>query len=271
MPSPISSPQNFRIKAAAKLRERKERNTQQLFLIDGLRECQCAWQAKISFTEFFVHEALPRTLALESWLDELEQANVPVYVTSSVPFEKIAFGERDCSVVAVAKSWNTELNTLQVPEKPLFLIVEGIEKPGNLGAMLRTASAVGVNAVVATGLGTDWFNPNTVRASLGALFSVPVCYAAVETLVPWLKEHDIKIFAARVNGSVNYTTVNYRDKCAIVVGSEAEGLSSHWNNANSTAISLPMQGAVDSLNVSVSAAVICYEALRQRMLGKGAV
>jgi TrmH family RNA methyltransferase len=130
--------------------------------------------------------------------------------------------------------------------------------------LLRTADAAGVTAVIATGMGTDWFNPNTIRASLGAVFTVPVFQAEVAALIDWLQQRQVQLFAARVDATLEYTSVSYSSACAIVLGSEAHGLSAAWSPAVATGIYLPMHGKVDSLNVSVTSAILLYEAQRQR-------
>jgi TrmH family RNA methyltransferase len=145
-------------------------------------------------------------------------------------------------------------------------VVESIEKPGNLGAVLRSADAAGVSAVVATGGGTDIFNPNVIRASLGTVFTLPVRSASSDDALNWLSEHRLNVFTARVDAPRLYTDVAYTGPTAIVLGSEFAGLSSVWNASGVTAIKLPMRGAADSLNIAAAAAVLFYEALRQRNL-----
>jgi len=147
---------------------------------------------------------------------------------------------------------------------PLVAVLEGVEKPGNVGAVLRSADAAGVSAVILADPRTDLYNPNAIRASLGTIFTMPVCEAAGGDVLARLREHKYSILAARVDGAVPYTEVDYRRPTAIVLGSEAEGLSPIWSGDDIRAVRLPMRGAADSLNVSVTAAVLFYEALRQR-------
>jgi TrmH family RNA methyltransferase len=149
-------------------------------------------------------------------------------------------------------------------KNPLVAVLEGVEKPGNIGAVLRSADAAGVSALIVADCRTDLYNPNTIRASLGTIFTVPVCEAPSGDVLAWLRENKISIIAARVDGTMPYTEVDYRGPTAIVLGSESSGLTSIWNSPDITAIRLPMLGAADSLNVSAAAAVIFYEALRQR-------
>jgi TrmH family RNA methyltransferase len=147
---------------------------------------------------------------------------------------------------------------------PLVVVLEGVEKPGNLGALLRSADAAGVSALVLADSRVDLYNPNAIRASLGTIFSLPVCEAASGEVLAWLQQHELQIFAARVDGSVPYTERDYRGPTAFVLGAEATGLTSAWNAPDITAIHLPMRGIADSLNVSATAAVLFYETLRQR-------
>jgi TrmH family RNA methyltransferase len=149
--------------------------------------------------------------------------------------------------------------------RPLVVVLEGVEKPGNLGAVLRSADAAGVSALILADSRVDLYNPNAIRASLGTIFSIPVCEAPSGEVLDWLRQHSLKIFAAKVDGSVPYTQVDYRGPTAFVLGAEATGLTSAWTAPDITAIHLPMLGIADSLNVSATAAVLFYEALRQRL------
>jgi TrmH family RNA methyltransferase len=177
---------------------------------------------------------------------------------------RIAYGERCEGVVAVAEARPAELNNLVLSETPLVAVLEGVEKPGNIGAVLRSADAAGVSALVLADCGTDLYNPNTIRASLGTLFTVPVAVATADETLAWLRERKLAIFTAWVEGSRAYTAADFRRPAAIVLGAEAEGLTQRWNAPDVTPVRLPMLGEADSLNVSVTAAVLFYEALRQR-------
>jgi TrmH family RNA methyltransferase len=158
----------------------------------------------------------------------------------------------------------TSLAELAAPADSLICVLEQLEKPGNLGAVVRTAAAAGVGAVIVADAHTDLFNPNAIRASLGAIFQLPVCAASAEDTQNWLAQRGGPVYATRVDASVPYTHVDYRGPCAVVLGSEARGLSETWQGPSVQPIALPMLGPVDSLNVSVTAAVVFYEALRQR-------
>ena len=261
IPMDITSPHNPRLKAAAKLRQGNVRAQEHRFLIEGRREIQRAIAAKVAIEEAFVKIG---DASQNELVEQLRLAGTQILPTAPGPFEKLAFGERDEGIVVVARTPQVELDNLRLPEPPLVLVLEGVEKPGNVGAVLRTADAAGVSAVIVAAGGTDLYNPNAIRASLGAIFMVPVCAASSEETLAWLQQRKLAIFATRVDGAVDYASASYRGPSAIVLGSEAHGLSPTWCGAGVTAISLPMLGVVDSLNVSATAAVLCYEAVRQR-------
>jgi len=262
--SDITSAHNPRLKAAARLRDRRDRAREGRFLIDGRREIERALIAKIVVDEAFVKADEQTQQELAGLIEDLLASGTRILVTAPAAFEKIAFGQRDEGIVVVASTPQWDLATLRLPENPLVAVLEGIEKPGNVGAVLRTADAAGVAAVVVAEGGTDLFNPNVIRASLGAIFTVPVCAASSTETLAWLKECGMSIFAACVDAPTDYASVSYRGPSAIVLGSEAGGLSHAWRAPEVTAISLPMRGVVDSLNVSATAAVLFYEAERQR-------
>jgi TrmH family RNA methyltransferase len=163
------------------------------------------------------------------------------------------------------KGWGgSSTATPTTPQNPLVAVLEGIEKPGNVGAVLRSADAAGLSAVIVAAPRTDLYNPNAIRASLGTIFTMRVCEAASSEALAWLRQRKFTILAARVDGSVSYTEADYRGPTAIVLGSEAEGLSPMWTGDDIAAVRLPMLGAADSLNISATAAVLFYEAMRQR-------
>jgi RNA methyltransferase, TrmH family len=273
MDNEITSPQNQRVKDAVRLRDRRHREKQGRILIDGARELRRAMDAGVNLLELFVCEPLCQSDDARLLLAALPQSGEILHVTPPV-FEKLAFGQRAEGVLGVAEMPRPTLGSLAVrgggsstatpTGPPLIAILEGVEKPGNVGAVFRTADAAGLSAVIVADGRTDLYNPNAIRASLGTIFSLPVCEAASGDVLVWLRERNMKIFAARVDGSVPYTAVDYREPSAIVLGSEAAGLSPAWSGNDVTAIRLPMLGAADSLNVSVTAAVLFYEALRQR-------
>ncbi len=260
----ITSRQNVRIKEAAKLRAGRQRAKQGRFLIDGAREIERALDAGIEVLEVFVCEALCASEVARSLVARLAEAHC-ANVTPEV-FGKVCFGERNDGVVVVAKTPERTLDQLSLSARPLVAVLEGLEKPGNVGAILRTADGAGVDAVIIAGGGTDLFNPNTIRASLGTVFAKNVCTATVAETLGKLREWQLPIVATRPDAGPLYTEVDYRAGAAIVLGSEADGLSADWEQQDVRGVRLPMQGIADSLNVSATAAILFYEAQRQRAI-----
>jgi TrmH family RNA methyltransferase len=263
----ITSPHNPRVKEALALRDRRQRRRQGLFLIDGVRELLRAVDAGIAIEEVFICTARCEGSDAESGqlLRRLAEASMRKVEVSESVFERLAFGERMDGVVAVARSPDRKLDDLALPSCPLVAVLEGVEKPGNVGAVLRSADCAGVSALILADGRTDLYNPNTIRASLGTIFTVPTCAVAAAVVRDWLIAKKISIFAARVDAAMDYTAADFTRPSAIVLGSEAAGLSDAWTDGV-TPIRLPMLGAADSLNVSATAAVLFYEALRQRRI-----
>ncbi len=219
----------------------------------------------MKLVELFVCEPLCKSADSLSVLADLPNLGATVWHVPPEVFGKLAFGERNEGVVAVAETRRLALDELDVQAGSLIAVVESLEKPGNLGAVVRAADGAGVAAVIAADASTDFYNPNCIRASLGTVFTRPVCQATTGQTLAWLRGRGCKILAARPDATVAYTEVDYRGDTAIVLGSEADGLSDAWHAPDVIAIKLPMLGAADSLNVSATAAVLFYEALRQRM------
>lgn len=258
----ITSASNPRIKQAVALRERRERENRGEFLVDGLREIERAMRAGFAIRQWF----LPETT---SEIDRekvagLRGSQADLFEVASSAFDKLAYGERTTAIVAVAEVKKKALGDLELGARPLVGIVEGVEKPGNLGAILRTADAAGVTAIVVADPTTDLYNPNVIRASAGAIFSVPTVACSGTEIRDWLLKKGWKAYTTSANGALRYDQAGFQTACAIVFGSEAHGLSEIWKGNDFTSIHIPMRGAVDSLNLSVTAAVLFYEALRQR-------
>jgi TrmH family RNA methyltransferase len=260
----ITSVSNPRVKAAARLRDRRGRDEQGRIIIDGVREIDRAIAAGIEVAELFYFPQLCQDAEQRAILDAVARAGCELIEVTPAVMEKLAYGNRVEGLVAVAPTPRRTLADLQLSADALVAVVEGIEKPGNLGAILRTADAAGVAAVIVAGAVTDLYNPNAIRASLGAIFTVPVCTAAPQAARDWLAQHGFRVLTARVDGAIDYTAADFRGPTAIVLGSEAAGLSSTWQGDDVTSVKLPMLGQVDSLNLSAAAAVLFYEALRQR-------
>jgi TrmH family RNA methyltransferase len=264
----ITSVHNPRVKEAVKLRDRRDRQRQGRLLIDGVRELRRALEAGVEILElFFCPErcAGEEAYALLAQAGELGQRAPEVCTVTPNVLEKLVYGERAEGLLGVARLPRRTLADLTLPASGLILVLEQLEKPGNVGAVLRTADAVGAAAVISCG-GTDLYNPNVIRASLGTIFTVPVCAAESAAAKEWLLQQRTRMFTARVDGTVEYTAADLTGLVALVFGAESQGLSDEWLGPEVTPIRLPMLGRADSLNVSVAAAVISYESLRQRQM-----
>lgn len=265
-PPELTSAANPRVKAARALRDRRERDRTGLTLIDGARELRRALDAGVEVAEVFVCEPLLAGADARAALDRLHALGTTIRPTSEAVFAKLAFGERAEGFVAVVSIPSMALVDLPLPEAALVTVIEGLEKPGNLGAVLRSADGAGADAVVAASPRTDLFNPNTIRASAGTVFSVPLAATSTPDVLAWLREHGFRIVAARVEAVRLYTEVDLTGRLALALGAEADGLTDAWTGDDVEAVRLPMLGVADSLNVSVSAAILLYEARRQRGL-----
>ncbi len=263
--SHITSSANPKIKEAAKLRDGKHRRRTGLFLIEGLREVQRAIAAEVEILEIF---------AVEKSYERFDaKVDCSVHFVSESVFAKISFGDRLDGVVAVAKRPECSLEQFgrkifgsraKDAESPLLAVLEGIEKPGNVGAIFRSADGAGLDGVLIADERSDIYNPHTIRNSLGTVFRLPAAEDDSVVISQWLKNRGVHIVAARCEGAMPYTDYDFRKPTAIILGSEANGLTDTWTGDGVTVIMLPMLGIADSLNVSVAAAVLFYEARRQR-------
>jgi len=260
----ITSTANPRIKAVQRLRRRRFRDEAGQTLVEGFEELSLALSAGVAPITVF---RCPELTEQREWeaLSGLPSFGAGELITvSPAVFERLAYRESPDGWVAVLPALRTGLADLDLPADPLILVCEGVEKPGNLGAMLRTADAAGVAAVIATDPGTDWANPNVVRASKGAVYTVPVVTAETEQVLDWLAQRGIPLVATTPEASAVYTELDLGGPLAVAVGSEKYGLSEPWLAAATHRALIPMSGRVDSLNVSASAAILLYEAVRQR-------
>lgn len=264
----ITSRQNQRVKDAVLLRQSRHRRQQRLFLVDGVREISRALAAGIECQAAFICEELLSTPEAIDIAEQFSTSSAERIDVNRTVFEKLAFGDREDGIVLVAKTPRRELSQLVLPDNPLIVVIEGVEKPGNVGAILRTADGAGVDAVIVADGPTDLFNPNTIRASLGTVFGKHICEATASETQAWLSQQGIQLLATRPDAEQSLFKVNLRGPTALVLGCEATGLSEHWNGEAITPVRLPMHGIADSLNVSATAAVLCYEALRQRIAPK---
>jgi TrmH family RNA methyltransferase len=260
----ITSLQNPRVKDALRLRDSRHREKLQNILIDGARELDRAIRAGVRLREVFVCEPLCDSPDARRVLEWLPASGVEVLHVAEAVFAKVAFGQRAEGVLGVAEMPTCTLDQLVLPANPRVAVLEGVEKPGNVGAVLRSADGAGISAVIVADGRTDLYNPNAIRASLGTIFTLPVCATTATLALDWLRRRGLAVCAAIVEGSRPYDEVDYRGPTAIVLGNEARGLSPTWHVPGVTAVGLPMRGAADSLNVSAAAAVLFYESLRQR-------
>jgi TrmH family RNA methyltransferase len=259
----VSSRQNPRFKAALALRDARERRDRRRILVDGAREIGRALDAGVPLVEAWVAPDRVRSEAARALLPRLAASGELIETTAEL-LARLAYGERDEGVVAVLEMPATGLDGLRLPASPLLAVVEGVEKPGNLGALLRSADGAGVDAVIVADAISDTWNPNAIRASLGTIFSLPLVSCTAAEALAYLQARGLSILAARVEGQTEYDAADLTRPLALVVGAETSGLSTVWSGAGVTAISIPMLGVADSLNVSASAAVLFYEARRQR-------
>ena len=261
----IDSPANPRIRAAVALRERRERDATGLTLVDGAREARRAIDAGVEIETAYVCTPLLTSPEARETLNALGHARGrrELVAVSERAFVKLAYGDRSDGIVLVARPRVRALRDLDPPAEPLVVVTEDVEKPGNVGAILRSADGAGADAVIAVG-GTDLFNPNVIRASVGTVFTVPVAAAPADEVLAWLRRRGLRIVATRVDAPTLHVDANLRGSMALAFGNEAEGLSRHWEGDDVEAVRLPMEGVADSLNVSAAAAILLYEAWRQR-------
>ena len=257
----ITSIHNPKIKSLLSLEKPRERRKQCLFVIEGTKEIGLAINAGYKIGNIFYCEKIISRNQLGNLADD--KLVIPV---SKEVFDKIAVRENSGGVIAVAEMKTHRLDDLKLSSNPLLLIVESVEKPGNLGAILRTADAAGIDAVISCDPQTDFYNPNVIRSSIGCVFTQPIASASSEDTIAWLRKNKINIFCAYLNSSKPYHQINFKQPSAIVMGTESTGLSEIWIQSADANIIIPMFGKIDSMNVSTSAAVLVFEAVRQRII-----
>ena len=264
MPDPIQSPSNPRIKNILKLQSgSRDRREQNLFVIEGYREISRALASGIEIKEIYICTELDRQGKGEELI--LQHPEIKVFDVGIHAFERIAYREGSDGLIALAVPRNLTLDSLKLNPDPLILILESVEKPGNLGAIMRTADAAQLDAVIVCDPLTDIYNPNAIRSGVGCIFSRQVVSCTTSEALAWLQKHKIKIYAAALTDTaLVYHKMDFRGPVAIVMGTEATGLSQEWLDKSDAQIIIPMQGIADSLNVSTSAAVLVFEAVRQR-------
>jgi TrmH family RNA methyltransferase len=268
-PEPITSPANPRIKRLVRLRGRRERDESGLFLIEGYRELRRALAAAVEVAELYCCPALYLGENEPGLVEAAAAAGAEVVAVTESPFRKASYRDRPEGLLAVARQFPTGLERLRTGPDSLLLVVEGIEKPGNLGTMLRTAEAAGAAAVVVCDPATDPFNPNVVRASLGTLFSLPLVVGDTPGAIARLRELGIRTVATTPSASMPHWEADLTGPLAVLVGSEQYGLSAAWLAAADRKVVIPMPGSVDSLNAAMAAGIVLFEAVRQRAVAPG--
>lgn len=255
----ITSLQNPIIKNAILLQEKsKERKKQGLFVVEGTREVEMALKNKYDISTIFYEEEFSGNI-----LSQISQEKH--LMVSHQIFEKLTYRGKAASVFAIFYEKKHPLEYINLSKNPFLLIVEGGEKPGNLGAILRTADATNVSGVIFSNLPSDLYNPNLIRSSLGACFTVPIAIANNDEISIWLKKNNINTYVTHLESSKSCFEIDFCQPTAIVLGEEATGVSSFWANSTYEHIIIPMAGKVNSLNLSNSGAVLAYEVFRQRI------
>jgi RNA methyltransferase, TrmH family len=259
---PITSLQNPRIKQIVQLSKARERKAQGLTIVEGAREIELALKAGLVPEVIYVCPSLYSRSDYQGLLDQIpQQKQIPI---SQPVFEKVAYREGSDGLIALFQPGSHRLKNLSLPDKPFIIVLEAVEKPGNLGAVLRTADAAKADAVIVCDPSTDLYNPNVIRSSVGCLFTVPIAVCTSEECLNWLHQAGIKSFAAELTASNWYHECNFKEASAILMGTEADGLTDFWLKHADARIKIPMRGVIDSLNVSVSTAILTFEAMRQR-------
>lgn len=257
----ITSVQNPFIKSLVQLQEKaKSRKQTGTFLIEGQREISLAIKGGYEIETLLFYPEL----ISEFEILQLTSNRIPPVEINREVFEKLAYRDTTEGVIAVARSKSLELSDLQLSQNPLILVAEAPEKPGNIGALLRTADAAKLDAVIIANPKGDLYNPNIVRSSVGCLFTNNIATGTTEEIIAFLSERKIDFYCATLQNSTNYDTQDYSKPTALVVGTEATGLTRQWRDAATQNIIIPMQGEIDSMNVSVAAAILIFEAKRQR-------
>ena len=260
----LASVRNPRVKDVVKLRSRRHRDRERRFVVEGTRELSCAADSGLALATLYYCEDL-LTDGARTVVERVAATAADCLPTSRAVFEKMSYRHTPDGVLGVAPMPDLELERLPETDDALWLVAVGIEKPGNLGAMLRTADAAGVAGMVLADPTTDVFNPNVVRASMGTLFSVPVAAASASDVRQWFQTRRIRVVAGRPDASVAYTEADLRGAVAIVVGSEHRGLGAGWSAPGDEAVRIPLSGRADSINTAMAATVLLFEARRQRL------
>ena len=255
----INSIQNPLIKSLVLLKEKsRNRKKSSNFLIEGQREISLAIKGGYEIEKILFFPKIYSEIKAQELF-----SNAEIIEINKEVFTKLAYRETSDGIIVVAKSKNFNLSSLKLSDNPLILIAEAIEKPGNIGAILRTADAAKIDAVIIANYKSDLYNPNVIRSSIGCVFTTQIAVSETDDIISFLEENNINVYCASLQNSNSYHNQNFTKPTAIVVGNEANGLSKKWLDFG-TSINIPMRGEIDSMNVSASAAVLIFEATRQR-------
>jgi RNA methyltransferase, TrmH family len=260
----ISSPSNPRVKNVVKLRQRSHRDSQGLMIVEGFREIGHALNSRHPIQALFFCRARFQGENNDTLLRRAEQQGAELIDCSQAVFDKLAYRDRPDGLLAVAPQVRRSLDVLEAVAQPFIVVAEAIEKPGNLGTILRSADAAGVDGVIVCDRCTDVNNPNVVRASVGTLFTLPVIETSTESALAWLKSHGIQIVAATPHADTLYSDADLSGAVAVVVGAEQYGLTDRWLEQADIRVRIPMLGQADSLNVASATTILLYEVVRQR-------
>lgn len=264
----ITSLQNPKVKRAVRFFDRKDRNESGLFLIEGYRELKRAVAGKVTLQTLFICPSFFLGSNEDALISQVREQGAQIFKCSEDVFRKLSYRDRPDGLLAIAVQMQHSLKDfierLTAKKNPFLMIAEAIEKPGNLGTILRSADAAGVDGVIVCDRCTDIYNPNVVRASVGTLFTLPVIEASSQETLAWLLERQIKIVAATPSANIEFTAADLSQSIAIVVGTEQLGLSTLWMESADLKVRIPMHGVADSLNVATATTLLLYEAIRQR-------
>jgi TrmH family RNA methyltransferase len=260
----ITSRQNNRVKELVKLRERAYRDETKTFIVEGFREVFRAHKAGVSFEALYCCPELFKDPEAHTFLDQAHEQGIHLYGFNKEVFAKVSARQGPDGLLAVARQWPLALNALKLSECPLILIVQGVEKPGNLGSLIRTAEGAGIDALILCDPITDLFNPNTLRNSQGAFFTLPMAEGTTSEVLNLTQQLGIELIATTPDSSTLYWEIDYKKPTAILLGAEHEGLSNFWLEHATMHARIPMHGTADSLNVSSAGSVMLFEAVRQR-------
>lgn len=263
----ISSLQNSLVKKVLVLKDKsRERKKEGLFVLEGQRELEFSLKADYKIQTLFFYDKIISEEHLLHLLRELKTLPELISVSKEV-YQRMAYRETTEGIVALVKSKRHHLNDLNFQNSnPLILVAEAPEKPGNMGALLRTADAANLDAVIIANPKGDLYNPNIIRSSVGCVFTKQIAIGSTTEVIDFLKNKSIDLYCAALSASTTYTKVDFTKASAIVVGTESTGLTKEWLDNSTQNIIIPMQGVIDSMNVSVSAAIVIFEALRQRKI-----